>query len=112
MPFVDQKIAGSIVRWRGLFALLALGTCCAGCCTSGPILSASRPNVVIFRAIGGYFPYISDLEDQLLDEGICPTVAFAEAHRKVTERITAARNMGRLNGPLVIVGYSAGADKA
>jgi hypothetical protein len=34
------------------------------------------------------------------------------AYRQVTERIIGAHNNGRLNGPLVIVGYSAGADKA
>jgi hypothetical protein len=68
--------------------------------------------VIILRGIGGYFPYISEFEDELLEEGVCPTVAFPGAYRQVTERIIAAHNTGRLNGPLVIVGYSAGADKA
>jgi hypothetical protein len=62
--------------------------------------------------MAGYFPCLSDLEDQLLEEGVCPTVACAKAHQKITERIIAAKNNGRLEGPLVIVGYSAGADKA
>ena len=112
MPIVDQELTASIVGWRRLFAPLLVLIFCAGCGTTGPILSSSEPNVVIFRGIGGYFPYISDLEDRILDEGACTTVAFAGAHRQVAERIVGARNNGRLNGPLVIVGYSAGADKA
>ncbi len=107
-----QKIGRSIVRWRRLFAPLLLLTFCAGCGTTGPILSASQPNVVIFRAMAGYFPCISELEDRMLEEGVCPTVALPAAHHQIAERIIGARNNGRLNGPLVIVGYSAGADKA
>jgi hypothetical protein len=112
MPFVHQEIGRSIVRLRRLFAPLLLLTCCAGCGTTGPILSASQPNVVIFRAMAGYFPCISELEDRMLEEGVCPTVALPGAHCQIAERIIGARNNGRLNGPLVIVGYSAGADKA
>jgi hypothetical protein len=91
---------------------LVLLTLCAGCCSSGPILSVSQPNVVIFRGLAGYYPTCSEFEEELAEEGVCPTVALPGAYRAVTERIIAARNNGRLQGPLVIVGYSLGADKA
>src|SRR5260370_20813144 len=106
-----EKIASVIERWSRVAALL-LAVCCAGCCTPGPILSASRPNVIVFRGIAGYFPNLGEFEDKLLEEGICPTVAFPDAHARICERIIAARNTGRLQGPLVVVGYSSGADKA
>jgi hypothetical protein len=85
-----HKFAGAIERWSRLAALL-LAASCAGCCTPGPILSASRPNVIVFRGMVGYFPNLGEFEDKLLE---------------------AARNTGRLQGPLVVVGYSSGADKA
>ncbi len=108
--FIKHQFAGAVVVRRLSAALLL--TACAGCCTTGPILSASQPNVIIFRAMAGYFPYISDLEDRMLDEGVCPTVALPAAYPQIAERIIGARNNDRLNGPLVIVGYSAGADSA
>jgi hypothetical protein len=111
MPSADWKFIGPGVLCRRFCAVLALAAC-TGCCTSGPIFSASQPNVIVLRAMAGYFPYLSDIEEQLLEEGVCPTVAYAGAHQKITERIIAAKNNGRLQGPLVIVGYSAGADKA
>jgi hypothetical protein len=112
MAIVDQKFSTPIIRWWRLFVPLLLLTGCAGCGTTGPILSASQPNVVIFRAMAGYYPYLGEFEERMLEEGVCPTVALPAAHRQIAERIIAARNNGRLNGPLVIVGYSTGADKA
>jgi hypothetical protein len=95
-------------------ALVALGLAasCAGCMMPGPLGSATRPNVFILRGTVGYFPCITQLEDRLLDEGVCPTVAFPDAYRKVAERIIAGRNTGRFESPLVIAGYSNGADRA
>jgi hypothetical protein len=112
MDLVHQAGIGLRFQWRRLVVTLLLLTSCAGCCTSGPILSASQPNVVVFRAVAGYFPCVSELEERMLDEGVCPTVALPGAYRQVAERIIGARNNDRLNGPLVIVGYSAGADSA
>jgi hypothetical protein len=111
MPSADREFIGPRVLCRRLCALLFLTTC-AGCCNAGPIFSASQPNVIVLRAMAGYFPCLSNFEEQLLEDGICPTVAYAGAHQEITERIVAAKNNGRLQGPLVIVGYSAGADKA
>jgi hypothetical protein len=111
MHGVDQFLARPMYLFRRLCAAWLLMSC-AGCCTAGPIFSTSQPNVIVFRAIGGYFPDLCAIEEGLLDEGICPTVAYPSAHEKITERIIAARNNGRFDGPLVIVGYSAGADKA
>jgi hypothetical protein len=94
-----------------LIALLFAANC-AGCYTPGPILSPTQPNVIVFRGGAGFFPHLEEFERALVDEGACPTVAYPEVHRRVTERVIAARNTGRLQGPLVIVGYSKGADKA
>ncbi len=111
MQFVVRKIADLVACWpQGAALWLAIG--CAGCIAPGPILSVSRPNVIIFRSTAGYFPNLAGFEDQLVEEGVCATVAYPDAHKKIAERIIAARNTGRLQGPLVIVGYSAGADKA
>lgn len=110
MRTADRAITDMIGWRRQLLALLL--TLCAGCCASGPILSTSQPNVVIFRGLAGYYPSCSEFEEELLEEGVCPTVALPGACHAITERIIAARNNGRLQGPLVIVGYSAGADKA
>ena len=96
---------------RSILALI-LAVCCAGCCTPGPILSPSRPNVIVFRGAAGYFPDLCEFEDRLLEEGICPIVAWPGACGTICERIIAARNNGQLQGPLVVVGYCAGADKA
>ncbi len=111
MPIAFQEFAGWWVRWLRLVVPLAV-VCCAGCYTPGPILSSSRPNVIVFRGTAGYFPNLAEFEDRLAEEGLCPTVAFPDAHAKVAERVVAARNIGRLNGPLIVVGYSKGAGAA
>jgi len=111
MQHARQKFAQLKGQWPRLAVLLLVGFC-AGCYTPGPILSTTQPNVIVFRGAAGYFPHLEEFEESLLDEGACPTVAYAEAHRSVAERVVAARNTGRLQGPLVIVGYSTGADKA
>ena len=91
-----------LCRWLCALLLVATGS---GCCTTGPIFSTSRPNVIVIRALAGYFPCLSDFEDELLEEGVCPTVVHPDAHQKITERILAAKNNGRLEGPLVIVAH-------
>jgi pimeloyl-ACP methyl ester carboxylesterase len=98
-------------RCQRLFGL-ALAMLCAGCYSPGPIGSASRPNVIVLRGGAGYFPNLAEFEDRLLDEGICPTVAYPEGYATVAERLIGGRNRGRLAGPVVIVGYSAGANAA
>ena len=75
-------------------------------------MSPSRPNVIVFRAMTGYFPCLCEFEEKLLDEGVNTTVAYPSAHRRIAERLIAAKNTGNLDGPLVIVGYSLGADNA
>jgi hypothetical protein len=96
--------------WCALAILLAAS--CTGCVSSGPIGSAARPNVIVMRGTGGYFPNLAEFEERLLQEGTCPTVAYPDAERAIAERIVGGRNQGRLTGPLIIVGYSAGANAA
>lgn len=105
--------AGAELRtsWLVRFGVI-LALCSAGCYTPGPIGSASRPNVVVLRGPAGYFPGLAEFEDKLLDEGICTTVAYPDAYPKIAERLIGARNLGRLEGPVVIVGYSSGAGAA
>lgn len=101
----------SLMLARGLFAL-GMAIPCTGCMATGPMGSATRPNVFILRGMAGYHPGIRQLEERLLDDGVCPTVCVPEAHPRLAERIIAGRNRGRFSGPLVLVGYSYGADHA
>ena len=71
-----------------------------------------RPAGVSYRGTGGYFPNLTEFEDKLLDEGVCPTVAYPDAYHTIAEKLIGGRNRGRLDGPVVIVGYSAGANAA
>src|SRR5262245_19580301 len=111
MPPAARKSTDSSLRQCRSFVLI-LATLVCGCCSSGPILSDSQPNVVIFRGIAGYFPCLSEFEECLLDEGVCPTGTLPGAHAEIAELIIGARNNCRLQGPLVLMGYSSGADKA
>lgn len=111
MQFVIRKLAELCVHLPRL-AMLALLVSSAGCVASGPILSVSRPNVIIFTSTAGYFPDLGEFEGRLDDEGVFTTVVYPDAHKAIAERLIAARNTGRLQGPVVIVGYSCGADKA
>jgi hypothetical protein len=97
--------------WPRLIGL-AMAILCTGCYSPGPIGSASRPNVIVLRGGAGYFPNLAEFEDRLLDEGVCPTVAYPEGYSTIAERLIGGRNRGRLDGPVVIVGYSAGANAA
>jgi pimeloyl-ACP methyl ester carboxylesterase len=97
---------------RPRFVGMLLAMLCTGCYSPGPIGSASRPNVIVLRGTAGYFPELSEFEERLLDEGVCPTVAYPDAYSTIAERVIGGRNRGRLNGPVVIVGYSAGANAA
>ena len=115
MATAMQHAAGKYVAILGLWQRVLgsmLGILCAGCYSPGPIGSASRPNVIVLRGTAGYFPNLAEFEDRLLDEGVCPTVAYAEAYPAIAERLVGGRNRGRLDGPVVIVGYSAGANAA
>jgi hypothetical protein len=96
---------------RGVVAV-GLALCLAGCVSTGPIGSETRPNVFVMRGHAGYFPNLAEFEDRLVAEGTCPTVAHADAEAALAERIIGGRNRGRLEGPIVIVGYSSGAPAA
>jgi hypothetical protein len=98
------------VRFCAWFGLLLLLAGSGGCCT--PFGSASRPNVVVLRGIIGYWPFIEPFEKGLCAEGICPTTALAEGYPQVANEIEEGRRSGRWQGPLVIVGYSSGANCA
>ncbi|MBS0262235.1 MAG: hypothetical protein JSS02_09820 [Planctomycetes bacterium] len=97
--------------WPRVIALL-LAACSAGCVSPGPIGSETQPNVFVMRGPAGYFPNLAEFEERLVAEGTCPTVAYPDAEGAIAERIIGGRNRGRLNGPIVIVGYSSGAPAA
>jgi len=111
MQYAVENNVAMIAVWPRLIGLM-LAMQCAGCYSPGPIGSASRPNVVVLRGTAGYFPNLSEFEDRLLDEGVCPTVAYPEAYSTIAERLIGGRNRGRLDGAVVIVGYSSGANAA
>jgi hypothetical protein len=68
--------------------------------------------VFVVRGIAGYWPCLCAFEEALRNEGVRPKAAFAETQRLLADEITAGRDSGRLRGPLVIVGYSTGANSA
>ncbi|HEY2252606.1 MAG TPA: hypothetical protein VGH74_16145 [Planctomycetaceae bacterium] len=111
MQYTEKIDFVKTAKWPRLIGV-ALAMLCAGCYSPGPIGSASRPNVIVLRGTAGYFPNLADFEDKLLDEGVCPTVAYPEAYPAIAERLIGGRNRGRLTGPVVIVGYSSGANAA
>lgn len=111
MQYAVKNTIEISARWPRLIGL-ALAILCTGCYSTGPIGSASRPNVIVLRGMGGYFPNLAEFEDKLLDEGVCPTVAYPDAYHTIAEKLIGGRNRGRLDGPVVIVGYSAGANAA
>lgn len=84
----------------------------SGCYSAPPIGSACRPNVFVVRGIIGYWPFIETFEDALCDEGLSPTIAFPAQYCQLADDITEGTESGHLNGPLVIVGYSVGANSA
>jgi hypothetical protein len=64
------------------------------------------------RGVIGYWPFIETFEKELCEEGLCPTIAFAEQYPALADDITEGIESGRLEGPLVIVAYSVGANGA
>lgn len=90
--------------------LLILGG--AGCCPLRSIGSPSQPNVFVLRGIIGYWPLIETFEESLCREGIVPTDTVPKAWPWMADKIAEGRESGRLQGPLVIVGYSIGANEA
>lgn len=111
MIYSLRKSVGAGSAWSQTIGLL-LALCCTGCVATGPIGSSTQPNVIVMRGPGGYFPHLAEFEDRLIEEGACPTVAFPEAQGTIAERIIGGRNRGRLTGPIIIVGYSSGANAA
>lgn len=111
MNYSVWKSTAVLALWsRAIGVLVALS--CGGCISPGPIGSETRPNVYVLRGTAGYFPNLAEFEDRLVEEGTCPTVAYPDAKGTIAERIIGGRNRGRLTGPIVIVGYSAGANAA
>lgn len=84
----------------------------AGCRAPGPTGSDCRPTVFIIPGTAGYFPRLGEFKNRLLDRGICPAVSHPSACTKLAEQIIDGWNEGRLTGPVVIAGYSSGADQA
>lgn len=96
--------------WARTGLLLLMLTGCGGCLA--PPLSCNRPNVFVLEGIAGYWPLCCQFEGALRAEGIHPIMAFAEEYYPLAEFIADQRQCGRLDGPIVVVGYSLGANTA
>ncbi|MFN0052316.1 MAG: thioesterase domain-containing protein [Planctomycetales bacterium] len=98
---------------RALWGLVLLVMLAAnGCCLCGPLGSSREPNVFVLRGVAGYWPGVEAFEEDLCDAGVCPTTAIPEVYPHLADRIAEERESGRLRGPLVLVGYSLGANAA
>ncbi|MGQ0635452.1 MAG: thioesterase domain-containing protein [Planctomycetaceae bacterium] len=92
------------------FGLLLLFALSSGCVA--PPLSGCRPNVFVLEGIAGYWPGCCAFERTLRAEGIHPIMAFAEEYYPLAEFIADEKQSGRLEGPIVVMGYSLGANTA
>lgn len=120
-------------RWRqsgfvgtclvsGLLALLAMTTSgcltmhqdvgtindlgCVGCdCVGG------TPHVEVLRGIAGYWPHSGRFQQELASRGISSTVSYCELYPLVAQRLIERKRQNPCM-PVVIVGYSLGANHA
>lgn len=104
-------------RFGYLALFLAILTIGQGC-TSVSNVAASEPmprdgNVILVRGLMDVFSLgLHDIEDGLIAEGVNAHVVSGPRWASVSEAIKLEHNAGKLEGPLVIVGHSYGADDA
>ena len=86
-----------------------------GCSTTGYVgdrHTARCGNVFVVRGLVGYWPHVEDLAADLRQQGLSPTVVYGAERKRLAEKIDQTRAAGHLNGPVVLVGYSLGANDA
>lgn len=102
----------------GLFVLLAFVMSAGQGCTSVSSVAATEPmpregNVILVRGLMDVFSLgLHDIEDDLIAEGVNAHVVSGPRWPSVSDEIKREYSEGSLEGPLVIVGHSYGADDA
>lgn len=105
-------------RRLGLAGVLMLGCALFGfvrplggqeaCPTEGCV----RPHVILIRGGAGYWPGACDLADHLRDRGFVPHITYHWEYPFVARILAEKIERGCFTGPVIIVGYSTGADAA
>lgn len=107
---IRNKAAG------GLLMLLCLAA--SGCLTMhrdvdclGSECLGGTPHVEVLRGISGYWPGAERFQQQLAARGIGSTVSYCELYPRVAERLIQKHRQDPCS-PIVVVGYSLGANHA
>jgi hypothetical protein len=106
------------VRRIGLLALFLLILTASQGCTTVHTVAAAEPmpregNVILVRGLMDVFSLgLNDIGDELVAEGVNAHVCSGPRWGSVSDQIKLEHDEGRLEGPLVIVGHSYGADDA
>jgi len=79
--------------------------------TAKPPSAAAPSNVVVVRATAGYWPDCERLVQSLSEQGAPATVIRGMEVNRTADRIVTARRSGDVR-PLVVIGYSRGANDA
>lgn len=113
----------AIGRWSLAAVTAAMATIVAGCSSissRAPQLGFARqaesqsppPNVLVVRGTAGYWPDCDSFVARLRDQGTPATVIRGWEVNRTADRIAAARRSNHDPQPLVLIGYSRGANDA
>jgi hypothetical protein len=113
----------AINRWSWAALMAGLATTLVGCSSiqshSNRIAAAPRPeprsaasNVLVVRGTAGYWPDCDNFVARLEEQGTPATVIRGWEVNRTADRIAAARRSSKETKPLVLIGYSRGANDA
>jgi hypothetical protein len=77
-----------------------------------PATEQPLSNVVVVHSSLGYWPGCNDFVADLHEQGVATSMIRGWDVNYAAQQITAARRSGSQSGPLVLVGYSRGANSA
>lgn len=107
--------------WAALTAALAATfTGCSSIPSRTPLIGAAPPpevrsapsNVLVVRGTAGYWPDCDSFVARLREEGAQATVIRGWEVNRAADRIAAARQSGQETRPIVLIGFSRGANDA
>ncbi len=113
----------AISRWSWAALTAVLTTTLVGCSSVSsrlPQIGAARQaefqssptNVLVVRATAGYWPECDSFVARLNDQGTPATVIRGWEVNRMADRIVAARRSSQATQPLILIGYSRGANDA
>jgi hypothetical protein len=97
------------------FSACLLFSILPGCSTTGKATAHAPPpisNVIVVHSSAGYWPGCRDFVANLAVRGAPATIIHGWEVNRTADRIIAARLSGAQTGPLVLIGYSRGANDA